>query len=76
VSPELRKEIADTRRQIQAVLRPDQRARFDELKKLRPPRRAQEPNAPDRSRLRDQYRFLPEREGSPPDGAPQPIPPH
>lgn len=62
VSPELRKEIANTRKQIQAVLRPEQRARFDELMKQRPQRRAVEPNAPDRSRARDRYPSLPERE--------------
>ena len=75
VSPELRKEIANTRRQIQSVLRPDQRARFDELMKQRPPRRTEEPNAPGRSRPRDQYRSLPGQEGSPREGDPTPLPP-
>ncbi|MCL4785169.1 MAG: hypothetical protein KJ070_00035 [Verrucomicrobia bacterium] len=59
IAPELRKEIAETRRQIQAVLRPEQRARFDELMKQRPQRRTDEPNPPDRFRLRDsQYPAL------------------
>jgi hypothetical protein len=61
VSPELRKEIADTRKQIQAVLRPEQRARFDELMK-RPQRRAVEPGAPDRTRPHEQYPSLPRPE--------------
>jgi len=74
VSPELRKEIAEARRQIQAVLRPEQRARFDELMKQRPQRRTDEQNAPDRFRPRDQqYPAL--REGPPAEGAPQPLPP-
>lgn len=69
VSPELRKEIAEARKQIQAVLNPDQRARFDELMKQRPQRRTDEPNLPDRFRPRDQqYPAL--REGPPPAGAP------
>lgn len=74
VSPELRQEIAEARRQIQAVLRPEQRARFDELMKQRPQRRTEETNPPDRFRPRDQqYPAL--RDGPPPEGAPQPLPP-
>jgi len=74
VSPELRKEIADTRRQIQAVLRPDQRARFDELMKQRPQRQTGEPNAPDRFRPRDEQ--YPARREPAPEGAPQQLHPN
>jgi len=63
VSPDLRKEIADSRRQIQAVLRPDQRARFDELMKQRPQRRTDDLNPGDRPRPLDKYQSLPERTG-------------
>jgi hypothetical protein len=73
VSPELRKEIAEARRQIQAVLRPEQRARFDELMKQRPQRRTDDLNSPERFRQRDQqYPAL--REGLPPGNAPHPPP--
>jgi hypothetical protein len=75
IAPELRKEIAEARRQIQAVLRPNQRPQFEELMKQRPQRRTEELNSPDRSRPSDQYRSLPMREGPPPEGAPQPLPP-
>lgn len=74
VAPELRKEIADTRRQIQAVLRPDQRARFDELMKQRPQRRTDEPNAPDRFRPRDEQ--FPARRQPAPEGASEPLQPN
>jgi len=65
VSPELRKAIVEARKQIQAALRPDQRARFDELMKQRPQRRTDDFNLPDRFRPRDrQYPAL--RETPPP----------
>ena len=70
VSPELRKEIAEARRQIQAVLRPEQRARFDELMKQRPQRQTGEPNAPDRFRSRDQQ--YPAQREAPSEEAPLP----
>ncbi len=54
VSPELRKEISEARRQIQAVLRPDQRLRFDEMMKQRSQRRSDEMNPSDRLRPRDE----------------------
>lgn len=73
VSPELRKEVAEARRQIQAVLLPEQRARFEELMKQRPQRRQEDSNLPDRFRPRDpQYPAL--REGPPPEDPPPPHP--
>ena len=74
VAPDLRQEIAEARRQIQAVLRPEQRARFEQLMKQRPQRRTEETNAPDRFRPHDsQYPAL--REGRPPEDTAQPLPP-
>ena len=74
IAPELRQELAEARRQIEEVLRPDQHGRFEALMKHRPQRRSDDPNSPERSRPPEQYRSLPKREGAPPE-APQPLPP-
>ena len=73
VTPELRRELAETQKRIREILTPEQHARFEELMKQSRliGRRNEEPLSPG-NRPRDQRRPLPS--GDPPE-SPQPTPP-
>ena len=68
-----RQEMQQVRERIRAELTPEQRPRFEELLKQRPPRKPGEPPLQDR-RPRD-FRHPPPQGNPPPDGRPQ-QPPH
>jgi len=75
VAKQMRQEMQQVRERIRAELNPEQRLRFEELLKQRPPRRLVEPPMPER-RLRDPHRPLPPLQGNPSlDGRPQQPPP-
>ena len=59
ITPELRRELAETQRRIREVLTPEQRARFEELMKQSRPRDPRRPLPPPKSESQS-------------DGAPQP----
>ena len=76
VLPEMRREMQETKERIRAELKPEQVKRFEELMKQRPQRKGNEPTTQPDRRLRDQPRRpLPPRDGSLPEGVPQPRPP-
>ena len=58
VGKQMRQEMQQAREKIRAELTPEQRLRFEELLKQRPPRKPGEPTIPDR-RPRDSNRPLP-----------------
>jgi hypothetical protein len=71
IAPELRREIAESQKRIREELTAQQRVRFEELMKQRPPRKGDETTQPDR-RSRDQRdrRFVPPRDPPAPGAAP------
>ena len=73
VAKQMRQEMQQVRERIRAELTPEQRIRFEELLKQRPPRKPGEPPIQDR-RPRD-FRY-PQPQGNPPlNGRPQQPPP-
>ena len=69
ISPKLRKEMQDVKDRIRVELTPEQKARFEELLKQRPPRKPEEAGGPDRRQpKRDQ------RQTNAPPAAPPPNP--
>jgi hypothetical protein len=72
IAPELRREIAESQKRIREELTPEQRSRFEELMKKRPPRKADESVPPDRRsrEQRDLRRTDPPREAPAPDAPP------
>ncbi|MBI3853425.1 MAG: hypothetical protein HY298_24525 [Verrucomicrobia bacterium] len=72
VAKQMRQEMQQVRERIRAELTPEQRLRFEELLKQRPPRKPGEPPMPDR-RPRD-FRHPPPQGNPPPDGRPQQPP--
>ena len=70
---QMRQEMQQVRERIRAELTPEQRLRFEELLKQRPPRKPGEPPMQDR-RPRD-FRHPPPQGNPPPNGRPQPLPP-
>ena len=66
LEPQTRKQMSDTREQIQALLTPEQREQFDRLMKQRPGRRNDGLGTLERERRpRDQRNPKPPREGTP-----------
>jgi hypothetical protein len=75
VAKQMRQEMQQVRERIRAELTLEQRLRFEELLKQRPPRRLIEPPMQERH-LRDPRRPLQPPPGNPPlDGGPQQAPP-
>jgi len=74
VTPELRREMAETQKRIRDILTPEQHKRFEELMKQSRPagRRPNEEAMPPGSRPRDQRRPLPPNGQRQSDGVPQP----
>ena len=62
---QMRQEMQQVRERIRVELTPEQRSRFEELLKQRPPRKPGEPPMQDR-RARDPLRPLPPLQGNPP----------
>jgi hypothetical protein len=74
VTPELRREMAETQKSIREILTPEQHQRFEELMKQSRPagRRLNEETLPPGSRPRDQRRPQSPKGESQTDGVPQP----
>ncbi|TAL01259.1 MAG: hypothetical protein EPO07_08640 [Verrucomicrobia bacterium] len=72
VQPQLQKEMRVTQERIRDILTEEQRARFDELMKMRPQRRADDPSQPERRNREPRRPFPPpDSNGEPrPDGQP------
>ena len=75
VTPQMRKELTDTKDKILAVLTPEQQTRFQEL--LKQPPRERRPDEPEKSgyRGRDPSRPFPPDKGPRPTNPPQSQPP-